>query len=508
MIASVKTPLILNVDDTEAARYVKSHVLTRAGFEVIEAGTGSEAIARAQVEQPALILLDIKLPDINGFEVCRRLKQDPLTKTILVLQTSASYIASADKIRALDGGADNYLFEPIEPEELVANVRALLRLGRVEQELREADRRKDIFLATLAHELRNPLAPILTAAELLSRLNPNPSSAQALAHETIKRQTKHLIRLVDELLEVSRIAKGKIDLKRKPTSVQAVVQAAMETASAIMAQREHKVSVQLPAEVLWIDGDSVRLAQAVGNLLRNAGKFTPPHGHISLTAEAQENEICIRVEDNGIGLSPENVLAVFDLFMQAEDVLEGASEGLGLGLSIAKGLVELHGGTISAASGGPGQGSTFEIRLPSITGEAPQPRHAVAPDVDASSYRVLMVDDNVGAVDMFSMLLEIEGHTVFKCNTGGDALAQVGSVNPQIIVLDIGLPDMSGLDVAREVRKRPGMEKVVLIALTGYGRKEDKERASDAGFDAHLTKPVTYQTLMSTIESLEPAKRQ
>jgi signal transduction histidine kinase len=507
MTTSVKNPLILNVDDTEAARYVKSHVLTRAGFDVIEATTGSEAIARAQVEQPALILLDIKLPDINGFEVCRRLKQDPVTKTILILQTSASFIASSDKIRALDGGADNYLFEPIEPEELVANVRALLRLGRVEQELREADRRKDIFLATLAHELRNPLAPILTAAELLSRLSADPSPAQALAHETIKRQTKHLIRLVDELLEVSRISKGKIALKKEPTSVQAVVQAAMETASLLITQRDHKLSVQLPGEVLWIDGDGVRLAQAVGNLLRNAAKFTPPQGLIRLTAQTQGDEVCIRVEDNGIGLSRENLLAVFDLFMQAEDTLKGASEGLGLGLSIAKGLVELHGGTINAFSAGSGQGSTFEIRLPSLAVAAPAPQHAVAPDVPSSSYRVMMVDDNVGAVDMFGMLLEIEGHTVFKCHTGGEALAQADRVNPQIIILDVGLPDMSGLDVARVLRERPGMDKVVIIALTGYGKEEDRERSGNAGFDAHLTKPVTYQTLLSTIESQMRAKR-
>ncbi|WP_229466187.1 hybrid sensor histidine kinase/response regulator [Pseudoduganella plicata] len=276
MKVSPHQSLILNVDDTDAARYAKTRILQRAGFNVIEAGSGTEALEKALAEGPDLVLLDTKLPDINGFEVCRRLKQDPHTAMVLVLQTSASYLASPDKVRALDSGADNYLFEPIEPDELVANVRALLRLGRVERELRDMDRRKDEFLAILAHELRNPLGPIRNAVELLRSLDPHVSAAQENARRVILRQTDHMVRLVDDLLDVSRISQGKIALRRTPVELRTLLHTAVETAEPNVSIRKHNLTVTLPDHDIWVDGDSVRLAQIVGNLLNNAAKFTPP----------------------------------------------------------------------------------------------------------------------------------------------------------------------------------------------------------------------------------------
>jgi DNA-binding response OmpR family regulator len=240
--------LILNVDDNEGARYAKSRILVRAGFRVIEAADGKSALAMAREHTPELILLDVKLPDVNGMEVCRQLKADPDTRPVLVLQTSASYIGTSDKIRALEGGADNYLFEPIEPEELVANVTALLRLGRVERELRDVARRKDEFLATLAHELRNPLGPIRSAVELLCKLDPEVPPRQDNARKTILRHTGHLVRLVDDLLDVARISHGKITLHRERVELRTFIQSACELVAHIAEGRQQQLRVHLPEQ--------------------------------------------------------------------------------------------------------------------------------------------------------------------------------------------------------------------------------------------------------------------
>ncbi|RYE74183.1 MAG: hybrid sensor histidine kinase/response regulator, partial [Oxalobacteraceae bacterium] len=361
MNTSTQDSLVLNVDDNDGARYAKSRILTRAGLRVIEAASGGEALQMARENQPDLVLLDMKLPDIHGMEVCRMLKQDPITSSVLVLQTSASYLSSADKIRALDGGADNYLFEPIEPEELVANVKALLRLGRVERQLRESDRQKDEFLATLAHELRNPLGPIRNAVELLRQLGNDAPDQQEQARHTIVRQTNHLVRLVDDLLDVSRINQGKITLRREPAELSAFVGAALETVQPIMQTRQHALSVSLPPQVVTLFGDSVRLAQIVGNLLHNAAKFTPVGGRIALDATLDANTLVLRISDNGIGVPATSAGRIFELFAQAQHVPDRVQDGLGIGLSLVKKLVELHGGSVSVSSAGEGLGSTFEV---------------------------------------------------------------------------------------------------------------------------------------------------
>ncbi|MGK5026153.1 response regulator [Janthinobacterium sp. RB2R34] len=486
--------LILNVDDSDGARYAKSRILTRAGFNVIEASNGGDALVRARNDRPALILLDVKLPDINGLEVCRRLKGNPETNTILVLQTSASFIGTADKIRALDGGADNYLVEPIEPDELIANVNALLRLGRVERELREVDRRKDEFLATLAHELRNPLGPIRTALALLRKLDPVVPAMQENARATIGRHTGHLVRLVDDLLDVSRISQGKISLQWERVSLDSFMNSALETSAHVVAERGHALTVTLPQEELWVHGDPVRLSQIIANLLLNAAKFTAPGGAIGISAERHGDHVRIRLADNGIGIAAGSIDTIFGLFEQSGHAPDRVQDGLGIGLSLVRKLVELHGGTVTVQSPGVGLGSTFDVNLPLDLTAAPQAIAQAEPLV-GSSKRILVVDDNEDAADTLAELLGLDGHDVRTAYTGAQAIGQTFEFRPDIVFLDIGLPDMSGYDVAGKLRLLEIPQDFQLIALTGYGQEHDRLAALAAGFDDHFAKPVDFGKL-------------
>ncbi len=486
--------LILNVDDSDGARYAKSRILTRAGFKVIEASNGGDALLRARQDRPNLILLDVKLPDINGLEVCRQLKGGAETNTILVLQTSASCIGTADKIRALDGGADNYLVEPIEANELIANVRALLRLGQVERELREVDRRKDEFLATLAHELRNPLGPIRTALALLCKLDPVVPAMQDNARRTIARHTDHLVRLVDDLLDVSRISLGKISLQWESVSLASVIRSALETSSHSIEARGHAIDIDLPKEELWVCGDAVRLSQIVANLLLNAAKFTAPGGRIAIGAARDGDNVRIRLADNGIGIAATSIDSIFGLFAQSGHSPDRVQDGLGIGLSLVRTLVELHGGQVSVSSPGVGLGSTFEVHLP-LDANVPLPAAAPAPAADGSSQRILVVDDNSDAADTLAELLEMYGHTVRTAYTGAQATERTLEFKPDIVFLDIGLPDMSGYEVAVKLRQLPIPQQFLLVALTGYGQEHDRQSALAAGFNEHFAKPVDFGKL-------------
>ena len=488
--------LILNVDDSDGARYAKSRILQRAGFKVIEASNGGDALLRARQDRPNLILLDVKLPDINGLEVCRQLKGGTDTNTILVLQTSASCIGTADKIRALDGGADNYLVEPIEADELIANVKALLRLGKVERALRDVDRRKDEFLATLAHELRNPLGPIRTALALLCKLDPVVPAMQDNARRTIARHTDHLVRLVDDLLDVSRISQGKISLQWESVSLASVIRSAVETSSHSIVARGHALDVNLPGEELWVCGDAVRLSQIVANLLLNAAKFTAPGGRIVIRAERDGDTVRIRLSDNGIGIDAASIDSIFGLFAQSGHSPDRVQDGLGIGLSLVRNLVQLHGGQVSVHSPGVGLGSTFEVSLP-LDANVPLPVAAPAPPDAGGSQRILVVDDNCDAADTLAELLEIYGHTVCTAYTGGQATQRTLEFRPDIVFLDIGLPDMSGYEVAVKLRQLPIPQQFRLVALTGYGQEHDRQAAMQAGFDEHFAKPVDFGKLAS-----------
>jgi signal transduction histidine kinase len=500
--------LILNVDDNDAGRYVKTRILRLAGFEVIEASDGATAMRLVAERSPALVLLDVKLPDASGRDLCASIKADPSTAQIVVIQTSATHIDTKNRVASLDAGADGYLTTPIEPEELVAHVRALLRMRKAEHErqkaldaLLEADRRKDEFLAMLAHELRNPLAPIRNAVEIL-RISED-RSVRERARELVGRQVQHLARLVDDLLEVSRITQRKVVLKRGPVQLSTVVDSAVEVARPAFEALGHELIVIMPGEDPWLDADAVRLSQVIGNLLHNAGKFTPRGGRIVLEARLLPGELEIVVSDNGVGIAPDVLPSVFDLFSQADRSLERSQGGLGIGLSLVKGLVEMHGGTVAAHSAGIGKGSSFTIRIPMREGVAAPiaaspvaeklPRHA--------SRRVLIVEDNADSAESLTLLLRGRGHQVRVVNDGRDAVGAALEFLPEVILLDIGLPGLDGFDVARALRTRPEIGSARLIALSGYGQQRDRERSAAAGFDMHLVKPVDPGKLTAAIDA-------
>lgn len=489
--------LILNVDDTDATRYAKSRILTKAGFKVIEASNGADALTLAKSEQPNLVLLDTRLPDINGFEVCRRLKSEASTDSIAILQTSASFITLGDKINGIECGADNYLFEPIEPEELVVNIKALLRLSLAEQDVREIDKRKDIFLATLAHELRNPLGPIRNSIKLLKTLDTSLKPKEQELLEIISRQTDQMVKLVDDLLDVSRISQGKISLDIETLNVRNFVEAAAESSSNLISDRGHTITLNLLPEPLWVSGDKVRLIQIISNLINNAAKFTPYGGLIAVNVSKDDQCVLIKVTDNGIGLDSDHLHNIFELFVQHAHTEERAQEGLGIGLSLVKNLTDLHHGEIQVTSPGINMGSTFTLALKLVEAPQDQVQVAVAQQPSRENARVLVVDDNVDAASTLSDLLELAGNEVRTANSGKEGLAVAKAFQPSIIFLDIGLPDMTGYEVAQLIRQTEQISKCYLIALTGYGTEADRKMALDAGFDLHLTKPLDYEKIES-----------
>lgn len=365
--------------------------------------------------------------------------------------------------------------------------------------LKEADRRKDEFLATLAHELRNPLAPIRTGLELL-RLAPRDPAAAARALDSMDRQLAHLVRLVDDLLDVSRISRGKVDLRRERVTVQAVVEQAVEASRPHLEAAGHALSVRVGEDPLWLDGDLTRLVQVVSNLLHNAAKYTPRGGRIDVSAAIEDGRAVLRVRDDGMGIPAAMLPRVFDLFTQVDRTLERAQGGLGIGLSLARRLVEMHGGTVEAHSEGLGRGSTFTVRLPLAAAEpistAPQGRRGAA---RTEARRVLVVDDNDDAAEMLAMVLELGGHEPRTAHDGPEALETARAFRPEVVFLDIGLPGMDGFEVARRLRQEPGLEGAVLVALTGWGSEEDRKRTREAGFDFHLTKPVDNAAVLEVL---------
>ncbi|OGA77733.1 MAG: hypothetical protein A3G81_29570 [Betaproteobacteria bacterium RIFCSPLOWO2_12_FULL_65_14] len=370
------------------------------------------------------------------------------------------------------------------------------------KELADADRQKDEFLAVLSHELRNPLAPMRNALYLLKRAHQDPDMMQT-ACDVMDRQMHQLVRLVDDLLDVSRIIRGKIDLRRDRVDVGAVVARAVETAQPVVDAHGHAVKVSLPEGPLRVDGDLVRLAQVVSNLLTNAAKYSGSASRIDVAAGRDGDHALITVRDQGVGIPPQLLPRVFDLFVQGEHTLARSQGGLGIGLPLVKRLVEMHGGSVAASSGGAGQGSEFSVRLPLARGSAdsadPQPQQPETP-VRAARKRLLVVDDNVDAAETIARLLRLAGYEAECVYDGPSALQAVERNKPDIVVLDIGLPGMDGYEVARRLRAR--FRRLPLIAVTGYGQDSDRKRSEQAGFDHHFTKPVDPLELESFIAKL------
>ena len=375
-------------------------------------------------------------------------------------------------------------------DELASRAAMALDNARLYERLQEASRRKDEFLAMLSHELRNPLAPIRTAMEVIRRVAP-PDPTLALAREAVDRQVSHLVRLVEELLDVSRISEGRIALRKEQVELGKVISHSLETARPLIESRNQRLVLSLPARPVWLFGDSVRLAQVVSNLVNNAAKYTPEGGRIEVSAHAAEGEAVIVVRDNGEGIEAQLLPRVFELFVQGERSLDRSQGGLGLGLTLVKRLVELHDGRVLASSDGPGRGAEFKVTLPciNVVQKPVQQKKVDAETRPTQGRRVLVVDDNLDAAHTIAAFLRLEGHETKVVGEGPLVLSTALVFEPQVVVLDIGLPGLDGYAIARQLRAHQATRQALLIALTGYGREEDRTRATEAGFDCHFTKP-------------------
>jgi signal transduction histidine kinase len=618
--------LVLNVNDDAATRYLMSNILKRGGYEVIEASNGTDALELVAHRRPALVLLDVKLPDVSGLEVCRRIKADPALSTTLVVQTSATFASSARKIEGLESGADAYLAQPIESLELLATVKAMLRTQRAEEELKrsgrklqrtfnaisdalllltpegkidqvndaalallgrdaeslvgqgsaqalsglvapeivsellhgsqagrcehefssgnryfrisadpvklngnpiegtvlilsdvsdrrrlveqqraraeelaEAGRRKDEFLAMLAHELRNPLNAIGAASSMIGR-GAQRDEKQLRLQSIISRQVQNLARMVDDLLEVSRINRGQLQLRRQPLDLTGVLRQAVQGIQGSLEGRKQTLSLHLPDEPVMVDADDLRLEQVILNLLANASKYSEPGSTISVDLErSPAGTVVFRVRDQGIGIPTEQLEKIFEPFVQVDQSLSRTLGGLGIGLSMVKSLVELHGGTVTARSTGVGCGSEFVVELPCYESEAePAPSfdsHTENREKLLEPLRVLVVEDNNDTREVLLEWLELMGHSVRGASDGQQGLELAISLKPDVALVDIGLPAVDGYEVAKNLRASEGGGEVYLVAVSGYGRPEDRARALDAGFDAYVVKPVDEESL-------------
>ena len=381
-------------------------------------------------------------------------------------------------------------------------IEAANELRQLAANLSEADRRKDVFLATLAHELRNPLAPIRNALSVLKHKEDNPQAFDE-TREMLERQVQQMVRLIDDLLDLSRISRNRIDLRKEDVVLSEVVRQAVETCRPAVDEAEHTLTVDLPEEPIHLHADKVRLAQIFANLLNNSAKYTERGGQVALSARVQESDVIVAVRDNGIGIPQEMLGHVFDMFTQIDPSIERAQGGLGIGLTLVKRLVEMHGGTIVARSEGPGKGSEFVVRLPKSTPHksAPNPK-LESPAAATPRRRILVVDDNRDSARSLAMLLKIGGHEVHTAFDGMEAFAAADSVRPEVVLLDIGLPKLNGYEVARKIREQSWGGGVVLVALTGWGQDEDRRKSKEAGFNHHFVKPVEQSALNSYLASL------
>ena len=389
-----------------------------------------------------------------------------------------------------------------QDEQLRVTVAAL---QQSEQALKEADRKKDEFLATLAHELRNPLAPIRNSLEVLKRAG-NDSEVAAQSRGTMERQMSQMVRLVDDLLDVSRISRNRLALRRESVALAEIVSNAVEACRPQIDAARHELQTDLPAQPIHVHADSVRLVQVLGNLLNNACKYTEPGGRIDISARREEGEVIIRVRDNGIGIPPELLPRAFEMFSQLDRTLDRAQGGLGIGLTLVQRLVEMHEGTVTAHSDGPGRGTEFTVRLPALAA-SPLPRPPAEPNLGSKpgKRKILVVDDNRDSATTLAMLLKITGNELQTAHDGQEAVAKAEQFQPEVILLDIGMPVMDGYQACRAIRTQPWGQRIKIVALTGWGQDSDRRQTREAGFDAHLVKPVEHALLVKTLDELMPS---
>lgn len=553
---------ILLVDDQPARLLTYEAILSDLGENLVTAGSGREALQQLMGNEFAAILLDVSMPGMDGFETAALIHEHPRFEKTPIIFVTAVHVTDLDRLRGYKLGAVDYVYVPVVPEILRGKVQVLVELYRKRRELQrvnaalekanadladekrreletmntslklantelasineslkaemrereraqaavvESDRRKEEFLAVLSHELRNPLAAVDAAVKLIQQKNLFDPQL-GWARDVLARQTAHLGRLIDDLLDISRISRGKITLRREPVELMAVIARAVETVRPHMEARRHDLQIKVPKGPVRINGDLVRLTQVVSNLLNNAAKYSDEGSRIDLELQSCARvdglgeQIEIRVRDRGIGIPPAQLPNVFQLFHQLEQP-NRREGGLGVGLALSRGLVELHGGTIEACSEGPGHGSEFIVRLPELVqvSEEAMPLQAAWDGAEGGKLRLLLVDDNVDSARTLAMLLELSGHEVRVAHAGPAALETTAQYEPDCVLLDIGMPEMNGYEVARRLRKD---RKFVgeLVALTGFGRDYDREQAQLAGFDHYLVKPVDFQKLQQLLE--------
>jgi signal transduction histidine kinase len=514
---------ILVVDDQPAKLLSYSAILNGLDANLVMAGSAREALDHLLKSDFAVVLVDVCMPELDGFELAAMIREHPRFRRTAIIFVSGVHLTDLDRLKGYEYGAVDYVPVPVVPEILRAKVNIFLDLYRKTRQLErlnknlelrvaertaelvDAGRRKDEFLAMLAHELRNPLAAVRLAAQLVV-LPGLPQAQLEKAAAIIHRQVEHLVRLIDDLVDVSRITRGLISLRREPTEISAVVAQAIEASRPVIDAKHHMLTVSVPDESLRVNGDPARLSQILANILNNAAKFTDPGGRIDLSVKRKAEAIVIKVVDNGAGISEEMLPRVFDLFTQVERPLDRASTGLGIGLALVHRLVEMHGGHVVAHSDGPGKGTELEVQLPLHDAEAPATpvpelvEQPAAPSL--SSRRVLVVDDNVDAAETLALMLKLHGHHVQTAHDGLDALRVAPVFAPHIVLLDLGMPNLNGYETANQIRSQPWGRDMALVALTGWGQPKDRKRTVEAGFDAHLVKPVDQNTLLKTLHEV------
>ena len=491
-------PLVLLADDNADMREYVARVL-RPRFRVLLAEDGQRALELARQSHPALVLTDVMMPRRDGLELLREIRADATLRGAPVILISARAGDEA-KGEGLESGADDYLIKPFSERELIARVGANIRLARMREEvartalqaeaMMELDQRKNAFLAMLSHELRNPLGAIGNSVHILQQAG--LGSAQAThAQEVIERQTRHLVHLVDDLLDVSRITQGKMRLRKERLELRAVLREALDVARPAFQRAGVDLRAELGPEQLPVSGDRTRLSQVVGNLLDNAMKFTRAGGQVavSLQLDGPQHAVLV-VRDDGAGIAPDVLATLFHPFVQADETLDRSGGGLGLGLTIVRGLVEAHGGTASAASHGPGTGAEFTVRLPLAERVPARPQTASRDASTGLRSRVLVIEDNLDAAQTLKVALELHGHDVAVAYDGASGLDAARAWAPEVIISDIGLPKLDGYAVAEAVRQDQQLRSVCLVAITGYAALDDVERSLSAGFDYHLSKPA------------------
>ncbi|WP_343611468.1 response regulator [Novosphingobium sp.] len=503
------TPVsFLLVDDLEENLLSLEALLRRDGLVLLKARSGDEALELLLKHDVALALVDVQMPGLSGFDLAELMRGNDRTRHVPIIFVTAGNADSQRRFRGYEAGAVDFIHKPIEPDIIRSKADVFFELHRQRQQiaaqrdelkarsaaLEEADRRKDEFLATLAHELRNPLAPLRHGIDVLRR-KPDGDSAEDI-RAMMDRQLTQMVRLIDDLLDVSRISQGKIELRRERLQAAEIVRLALEASRPLIESHGHRLTVDVPDAAIWLDADLTRMAQVLGNLLNNAAKYTPEGGQIGLSLRVENGEAVIAVSDNGLGIPPAMQSRIFQLFTQIEDHSVHAKGGLGIGLALARQLVEMHGGTIEAHSGGIGQGSTFTLRVPLAQAVAGEAMAEDAPQAAANRpLKVLVVDDNAMIAMSMGWMLEEMGHDFQVVNDGREALEAARDYRPDAILLDIGLPVMDGYEVCRAFRQDDDFRQTLIVAQTGWGQDRDKELAAQAGFDHHLVKPVAYEAL-------------